>query len=239
MCWDLGVLRYTHQIYGARPWAFWLWTDSDTALFKVLLISMGHSAMAICPWELAAKGDRIFWDQSPAIHVNCSLSAINRCDKQPMLATGDIMKVRLCKCSQITMEGKLQGSVLLNKCGAKWATALRSGFPTAQVSMFLSFVIASGSGAGRTCGGHAFSMRLFCITIQFGWHQLIHGVSDHLPVDKALLQTPTFLTVRVKRPAIKAIMGSEHSLRRIQMEKPLGLLLQCFPFLKYLGNCLW
>lgn len=185
---------------------FWLWTDNGMGLFKVLLVSMGHSVMAICPLELAAKpseGDRIFWGQSPAIHVNCSLSAINRCDKQPMLATGDIMKVRLCKRSQITMEGKLQGSVLLNKCGAKWASALRSGFPTAQVSVFLSFVIVSGSRAGWTCGGHAFSTRLFCIAIYSGWHQLIHGVSDHLPVDKAPPQIPILLTFRVKGLPLK------------------------------------
>lgn len=83
----------------------------------------------------ASSSPRGEWDgilsgRWTAIHVNCILSEINTCDKLSILVTGHKAKVYLCKCSQMTMQGKSQGRVVLDKYGVcKMSCHAGSGLP--------------------------------------------------------------------------------------------------------------
>lgn len=113
------------------------------------------------------KGYQPVWGQSQGIHANCSSSAINRCDKQPALATGDIMKVWLCK--RLTDNNAIGNY----RAVLYWISAVRNELqlaghasPLLKCLLLLSFVIVSGSSGGWIRWGHVSNPHLFCITMQ-------------------------------------------------------------------------
>lgn len=107
------------------------------------------------------------WGQSGMIHANCSWSAINRCDKQPVLATRDIMKVWLCK--RLTDNNAIGNY----RAVLYWISAVQNELrlaghasPLLKCLLLLSFVIVSGSSGGWMRWGHVSNPHLFCITMQ-------------------------------------------------------------------------
>lgn len=128
------------------------------------------------------KGHQPVWGQSRVIHANCSLSAINRCDKQPALATGDIMKVWLCK--RLTDNNAIGNY----RAALYWISAVQNELrlaghtsPLLKCLLLLSFVIVSGSSGGWMRWGHVSNPHLFCITMQLSPPAADPSVSAHLP----------------------------------------------------------
>lgn len=113
------------------------------------------------------KGHQPVWGLPWVIHANCSWSAINRCDKQPALATRDIMKVWLCK--RLTDNNAIGNY----RAVLYWISAVQNELrlaghasPLLKCLLLLSFVIVSGSSGGWMRWGHVSNPHLFCITMQ-------------------------------------------------------------------------